>query len=60
MSSKAKKKRRDFARRERERRITGELKKDWTCECGKKLDGLFPICLCGRFRPEPKLTEETE
>ncbi len=55
MSSKAARRRTEKKQRDRRRQINQELKKAWTCVCGDKMEGQFPICLCGRLRPEPRV-----
>lgn len=56
MSTKAEKKRRQFAERERRRKIEEELSKNWICDhCKIMVQHWSPICLCGRLRPEVKL-----
>ena len=55
MSSKAAKRRQSLAARDKRRKIAEALKQDWVCVCGTKVPGGFPICLCTRLRPEPKV-----
>lgn len=50
MSSKAEKRRREFLKREAERKRQEELKQPWRCACGHKVPAISPICLCGRKR----------
>ena len=55
MSSKKARRRREFAKREENRQLQEELKKDWRCQNPKCADNPpvtadSPICLCGNRR----------
>ena len=56
MSSKAAKRRRELAERQRQRKVKEELTKNWICPiCNLLVQSWSPVCLCGCLRPDPKV-----